>query len=225
MKNQHLLLGIASLLAAALSCNQPVKQPGNSGDSTAAVEGGGTAGTDTSRLGAPAPKEDRPTFRQEVRFRDYKFGVTTKGDGTIRELLIGVQNAQTADTTKSDTTRERGINGRVINVAAADLNGDKKPELYCFTVSDGSGSYGDVYAYTFDSSKAVRIGLPELSEDSTLAAGYMGHDSFYVSKQFLMRSFPVYKKDDPNAAPSGGKRTVKYQLKKQAAGYGLIPVK
>ncbi len=189
MKNQHLLLGIASLLAAALSCNQPVKQPGNSGDSTAAVEGGGTAGTDTSRLGAPAPKEDRPTFRQEVRFRDYKFGVTTKGDGTIRELLIGVQNAQTADTTKSDTTRERGINGRVINIAAADLNGDKKPELYCFTVSDGSGSYGDVY------------------------------------KHFLLRSFPVYKKDDPIAAPSGGKRTIKYQLKKQAAGYGLIPVK
>lgn len=225
MKNLHLLIGIASLLFVASACNQPVKQPANSGDSTAGVTEGGTEGQDTSRLGAPAPKEDRPSFRQEVRFRDYKFGVMTTGDGTIRELVIGIQNAQTADTTKSDTTRERGINGRLINATAADLNGDKKPELYCFTVSDGTGSYGDMYGYAFEGTKAVRIVFPEISEDSTLAAGYMGHDSFYVSKQFLMRTFPVYKEGDPNVAPSGGKRTVKYQLKKAATDYKLWPVK
>ncbi|MNF02387.1 hypothetical protein D3C80_2015230 [compost metagenome] len=49
----------------------------------------------------------------------------------------------------------------------------------------------------------------------------MGHDSFRIHKNRLIRSFPIYKETDPNAAPSGGIREISYKLKEGETGWVL----
>jgi hypothetical protein len=40
----------------------------------------------------------------------------------------------------------------------------------------------------------------------------MGHDRFSIEKAHLVRTFPIYEKDDPNCCPSGGIRKLYYRL-------------
>jgi len=42
--------------------------------------------------------------------------------------------------------------------------------------------------------------------------GYMGHDEFAVVESSLARRFPIYKKGDSNANPTGGMRQLQYKL-------------
>ena len=118
------------------------------------------------------------------------------------------------------------VDGRVLDAQMADLNSDGSPELYIFTTSAGSGSIGSLIAYSTNNKKSLTpIYLPEISEDKKYGKGYMGHDSFKIVGNRLTRSFPIYKKDDPNCCPSGGKRTVEYQLVAGEAGWVLRVVK
>ena len=118
------------------------------------------------------------------------------------------------------------VDGRVLDAQMADLNGDGSPELYIFATSAGSGSMGSLIAYSTNNKKSLTpIYLPEISEDKKYGKGYMGHDSFKIVGNRLTRSFPIYKKDDPNCCPSGGKRTVEYQLVAGEAGWLLKAVK
>lgn len=50
----------------------------------------------------------------------------------------------------------------------------------------------------------------------------MGHDQFVLAEQYLVRSFPVYREGDANAAPSGGTRQLQYKLKPDEATWQLV---
>ncbi|MND87841.1 hypothetical protein D3C80_798500 [compost metagenome] len=63
--------------------------------------------------------------------------------------------------------------------------------------------------------------MPDIQDDIKLSDGYMGHDSFHIEKNRLIRSFPIYKETDPNAAPSGGTRKINYQLMPGEASWVL----
>ena len=53
----------------------------------------------------------------------------------------------------------------------------------------------------------------------------MGHDEFTVMENSLVRRFPIYKKNDSNAKPTGGTRQIEYKLKMGEASWQLKRVK
>jgi len=102
----------------------------------------------------------------------------------------------------------------------ADMDGDNSPELFIVLTSPGSGSYGDVLAYSTNGKKSLTPIVIEAPAKKDLA-GYMGHDAFEVMENTFVRRFPVYKKGDTNAAPSGGWRQFQYKLKPGEAAWQL----
>jgi hypothetical protein len=52
--------------------------------------------------------------------------------------------------------------------------------------------------------------------------GYMGHDELVVAEQYLVRSHPVYREGDSNAAPGGGTRHLRYKLEPGEATWQLV---
>lgn len=112
------------------------------------------------------------------------------------------------------------VEGLVTKMEIADLNGDGAPELFIYTTSAGSGSYGKAYAWVTNRKKSltdIHI-IPPREKD---LAGYMGHDEFAVVENAFVRRFPVYKKGDSNASPTGGWRQFQYHLHAGEAGWVL----
>ena len=106
----------------------------------------------------------------------------------------------------------------------ADINNDGFDELYIITRGAGSGSYANIYGFASNKDKSVTpIYIPELSDDDfvILFQGYMGHDEFYVEGNQLYRKYPVYKKEDTNANPTGGEKILEYKLKMGEASWIL----
>lgn len=108
----------------------------------------------------------------------------------------------------------------------ADLDQNGFQEIYLITVSAGSGSYGKVIAY--GSNRDISISpiyvYPAGEEDrriGDLFLGYRGHDQFVLEDSGLIRSFPVYADEDPNARPSQGQRKIRYELVKGEASWQL----
>ena len=98
-----------------------------------------------------------------------------------------------------------------------DLDGNGFDELYLITTSSGSGSYATIYGFASNQDLSMTpIYVPEISEKDLLPEGvyygYMGHDSIYVDHNKIHRKFPVYKKGDANCCPSGGGKTLSYEL-------------
>jgi len=111
-----------------------------------------------------------------------------------------------------DTIVQGKREGTFANAFAGDLNGDGKEEIYIIAQSTGTGAYGNVIAWEFDKTgKATSIHFPDPSQSG--GQGYMGKDSFFINGYFLVRRFPVYKENDSNCCPSGGHKSVYYQLK------------
>ena len=111
-------------------------------------------------------------------------------------------------------------------VFLADLDRNGYEELYIITQSVGSGSYSSIYGLASNKDKsATPIYVRPISEEQRAKGnffeGYMGHNSFELKNGKLLNSFPIYKKDDPNASPSGGTRTVEYRLIAGEAGWIL----
>ncbi len=121
-----------------------------------------------------------------------------------------------------DNTVSSEADGTVTGAQVADLDGNGSPEIYIYTTSAGSGSYGDLIAYAANNRKSLsEIYLPPLSESEDAALGYMGHDTFAITENSLVRRFPVYLAEDTNATPSGGLRQLSYQLEPGEAGWVL----
>lgn len=114
------------------------------------------------------------------------------------------------------------VDGTVVGAEIADLDVNGWPELYVFTRSAGSGSYGSVLGQAVNEGKSLSaIFLPDLAEDTMLAEGYMGRDEFAIVEDSLVRRFPIYAPGDINAAPSGKMRQVSYGLVAGEAGWLL----
>jgi hypothetical protein len=159
-----------------------------------------------------------PEFKKSLNLEGLHFLIDESGDGSLRKLKLTVKGIEGG----KDIVLKEEIDGGIYRTAVADLNGDGFPEIYLFTTSAGSGSYGAVIAYGSNKNKSVTpIYMPELDLNSPAAEGYMGHDEFTVDKNRLLRSFPVYKKEDPNCCPSGGTRQLSYRLIKGEASWKL----
>ena len=101
----------------------------------------------------------------------------------------------------------------ISDVFVADLDGNGFDEIYIITTSAGSGSYGTVLGFASNKDKSLsRIHFPETQEGNQNFQGYMGHDTFKIEDQKLVRIFPVYREGDTNKNPTGGKRKLVYGL-------------
>jgi len=112
------------------------------------------------------------------------------------------------------------VDGLVTKAEVADLNGDGAPELFLYTTSPGSGSYGKAYAWATNGKKSLTEIFITPPQEKDLS-GYMGHDEFAVIENSFARRFPVYKPGDANSSPSGGWRQFQYKLKAGEAGWVL----
>ena len=168
------------------------------------------AGGATAQLPAQAPKSVSPLepFDRTLTLQGVTFRVVSANRGSINRLEI------TPSGLAIDNSRMvREIDGTVSGAEVADLNADGSPEIYVYVTSAGSGSYGSLVAYSANRRKSLSdIYMAPVTDNATVAKGYMGHDEFEVVENTLVRRFQVYKEGDINAAPTGGTRQLQYKL-------------
>ena len=187
---------------------------------------------------AAQPLEFEQTL-QGVHFSAYSTNDASINNLTLTVTLTSTRDPQALSLSENDSgdIAPRGhtntvmlresleTDGTISAVELADLDANGFPEIYIYTHSAGSGSYGAVLAYASNRNLSMTpIYLPPLTDDPHLATGYMGHDEFTVGERALLRRFPVYKQGDSNAEPTGGMRQIDYQLRPGEAGWLLAPV-
>lgn len=156
-----------------------------------------------------------------LRMDGIAFHVLCPNQGSLNTLTIVPSGLG-----RDNSAIKREIDGSVTGVEVADLNNDGSPEIYVFVNSAGSGSYGTLVAYSANKKKSLtEIYLPPLEDNPENSQGYMGHDKFKVVNENLVRNFPIYKKGDSNAGPTGGTRSLEYQLIAGEAGWRLELIK
>lgn len=159
-------------------------------------------------------EEQKISFQKTLSLQNISFQIITYGEGSIRQLTIKPKGLEIDNNTISIE-----LDGQVVNAEIEDLNSDGFPEILIYTVSAGSGSYGNVIGYSVNNVKSLsQIYFPDLSENKDAFAGYMGHDEFAIVETSLARRFPIYKEDDTNSNPTGGTRQIQYILKNGEAG-------
>jgi hypothetical protein len=157
------------------------------------------------------------TFNKTLKLQGISFKVQSSGEGSQQQLTITTTGAKPAIKPIKQT-----VNGHVVGAEVADLNGNGLPEIYVFVEGAGSGSYGELVAYSaIKGSELSPIYLQELS--GAPAQGYQGHDRFEVVEGCLVRHFPIYKPGDSNAKATGGERQICYKLKSGEASWILRP--
>jgi Periplasmic lysozyme inhibitor of I-type lysozyme len=162
----------------------------------------------TKSVSKETKKDDNSnSFEKTLRFEGISFQITTGGTGSLKQLSIQSKGLD------NDLGYQHEIDGTIADAQVADLNADGFPELLIFTKSAGSGSYGNVIAFSANNKKSMsQVNFPATSENSKLKNGYMGHDKFMLDQSTLIQEFPIYKEEDPNSKPSGGIRRVEYKL-------------
>jgi hypothetical protein len=168
--------------------------------------------------GAASPAGAAP-YARDLSLKGLTFHLSSPNEGSENRLRIVVDGLE-----RPGEPIERQIDGTIVDATTADLDANGFPELYVFTQSAGSGSYGGVVGYASNKNKSVtEINLPELSGKD--ARGFQGHDAFAVSGRTLVRQFPIYRDADANVAPTGGERRISYRLRAGEAAWRLQPVK
>lgn len=172
---------------------------------------------DTTQAATPASAENRATFSKDTTIGEYRIAVLTRGDATMRNLVIGVGPKK--DSTRADTLIEKDIKGNVSNISVADLDNDGHPELYVFSISAGTEMNGKVYGFVIAGKGAVRINTAAL--DTLQEKDYKGRDSFYINGKDFIRTYPAYREGQPDALTADTRRIIHYQLRKTTNGYLL----
>ena len=153
-------------------------------------------------------------YDKSLRYNVYTFTLSAADTGSVRDVTIKAYRGSLLLT----NFRVR-VDGAVAGAEVADLDNNRFPELYVYSTSDGSGSFGKVYGWQF---------LPDRKADIVLrnwqlpSGEYMGHDSLWVEPTILCRKYPVYKSGDANAEPTGGVRMLRYQLKPAGNAFALV---
>lgn len=156
-------------------------------------------------------------FDKKVTLYGITFHVSSANNGSINTLKIKPSGLKI-----DNSVIKKEIDGTVTGAEIADLNADGSPEIYVYINSAGSGSYGNVVAYSANNKKSLsEIYLPPLSDDKVNSKGYMGHDEFTVVETSFARRFPIYKKGDSNSKATGGTRQLQYKLVAGEASWQL----
>ena len=104
-----------------------------------------------------------------------------------------------------------------------DLDGDGYEEVYIFTRNVGSGSYGNIIAVASIRDRTYEeIGFEQSIEGDPNFQGYGGLDRFRFAGGQLMRDMPIYKQTDTNNKPTGGVRTLAYDLERVDGSLRLV---
>lgn len=106
--------------------------------------------------------------------------------------------------------------GEIAEGFATDLDADGWPELLLW-LREGSAAEAAVLGWRLrGDGEPQALALPPL--DGDLAVGWRGRDQLGVQGAHLVRSFPLYRDEDDNAAPSAGfVRVVRYRLAASSA--------
>lgn len=156
-------------------------------------------------------------YDKKLELQGITFHVTCPNKGSINRLTI-VPSGLTGENKKIEVE----VDGTVTGAEVEDLNADGSPEIYVYTQSAGSGSYGSVIAYAANKKKSLSpVTLPDLADDKKASKGYSGHDEFALVENRLVRRFKLAKEGDPNAKPSGKTRQISYRLEAGEAGWIL----
>jgi hypothetical protein len=156
-------------------------------------------------------------FNRTLSLQGYSFEVNASGEGSQQRLTITTRGGKRPIKTITQT-----VDGQVVGAEVADLNSNSLPEIYVYVQSAGSGSYGQLVAFSVIAGDQLSpIHLRDLSGAS--AKGYQGHDEFSVVEGCLVRRFPIYKPGDSNAKATGGLRQICYKLQNGEAGWILRP--
>lgn len=122
------------------------------------------------------PAAERPSARQRLGFQ-----VRATGDGSQQKLTITTRGGKRPIKAITQT-----IDGHVVGAEVADLNSNSLPEITVYVQSAGSGSYGQLVAYSvINGTQLSPIYLQELTGGP--AKGYQGHDEFRVVEGCLVR--------------------------------------
>ena len=100
--------------------------------------------------------------------------------------------------------------GSIEEVYFSDVDDDKILEVVVFTRRVGSGGYGNIDCYKIFKDTLIQEEFSLPVDDD-----YRGHDQISIKNGKLIREYPIYKKGDRNAFPSGGTRTLKYDFTKK----------
>jgi hypothetical protein len=154
-------------------------------------------------------------FEKTLNLQGLTFHVTSANASSLGTLKI-----ITDGLTQPAAPIEKQIEATVLDAEIADLDANGFPEIYVYTQSAGSGSYGEAIGYASNKNKSVtEIFLPPMNKRD--ARGYRGHDEFSIVEQYLVRRFPIYRTQDSNVRPTGGLRQIQYRLRPGEAGWIL----
>ncbi len=147
-------------------------------------------------------------FDKSLQLNGIQFHISSANNSSINTLTI-----KPAGLKIDNSVIVQEIDGMVTGAEIADINADGSPEIYIYIHSAGSGSYGNLVAYSANQKKSLSgIYLPPLMDNKLNSKGYMGHDEFSVVENSLVRRFPIYDKEDSNSNPTGGMRQLYYKL-------------
>jgi len=204
MKRSKTIIYLTIALVAMIGCNDQTETQSQNTE----THSQDNKPKDTTKSQEPAIEKETYSFQKTLQFKGISFDVNTKGSGSLRQLVIQPKGFE-----ETNKNIELEIDGKVTDALVADLNADGFPELLIFTLSAGSGSYGNVVAFSANGVKSMsRVNFPPANENPKLNKGYMGHDTFLINESALIQEFPIYKEGDSNSNPSGGVRRIKYKL-------------
>ncbi len=175
---------------------------------------------------APTEKDTAPKTKSSETVLKTKSGKTItineeKNSASLSNISIKTEGFEAAN-------EEYQINesNPITAIFQADLDNNSFEEVYIITQSAGSGSYQNIIGYASNRDKSFTpIYLPEINDNDLKAGavfeGFQGQDSVYVDNNQLLRKFPIFKEGDANCCPTGGEKTVEYELKQGEASWVL----
>lgn len=182
--------------------------------------GGGSIGGTYTKIEEPLDKSqiDQRVFVKTLMMNNIGFDVSTTGEGSLQQLTVQPFGLKTDN---SKITME--IDGSVTGAEVGDLNIDGFPDLFIYTQSAGSGSYGKVIGFSVNAGKSLsQVSVPEVADIPKASEGYMGHDEFAIVEGTLVQRFKTYNIKDNNSSPTGKMRQIQYKLKDGEAMRKLV---
>ena len=149
-----------------------------------------------------------PSFDRSYVYDGFRVRVA---EGTEETRSIGTYTITLTAPDGRATIVKADREGTIQDAWVKDLKATGSLDVVIAIQSVGSGSYGAliIYQWAGDSLKPIKVA--ELSPVQT--QGYRGHDVFGLDGRLIVRTFPIYRSNDPNALPSGGIRRLVYDFR------------